>query len=50
METKVKNENLNLEFEVKELLNEATKIDLDELGEMEEMIAPACGCGCGGVC
>lgn len=25
-------------------------VDLTELEEVEEMIAPACGCGCGGMC
>ena len=30
---------------IKELL-ENSKIDFSELEEVEEMIAPACGCGC----
>ena len=30
---------------IRELL-ENSKIDFSELEEVEEMIAPACGCGC----
>ena len=30
---------------IKELL-ENSKIDFSELEEVEELIAPACGCGC----
>jgi hypothetical protein len=34
--------------EEKELLVEA--VDLGDIEAMEEVITPACGCGCGGLC
>lgn len=39
----------NLEDELKDILQN-NQIDTSELEELEEMIAPTCGCGCGGVC
>lgn len=26
------------------------KVDMESIEEIEDMIAPACGCGCGGLC
>lgn len=44
-------EMINLSVELEEVLAN-NKVNLDELQEIEEMIAPACGCGCatGGIC
>lgn len=41
----------NLEDELKDILDN-NKVDISELEEIEEMIAPVCGCGCasGGLC
>lgn len=35
---------------VKEVETTLEKVDLSEIEELEEIVAPACGCGCGGLC
>lgn len=35
---------------VKEVETTLEKVELSEIEELEEIVAPACGCGCGGLC
>lgn len=38
-----------LRNELEEVMNN-NKVNFEDIQEMEEIIAPACGCGCGSSC
>lgn len=46
----MENKNIESKKAVEELNPTLEKVDLSEIEELEEIVAPACGCGCGGLC